>query len=48
MLGLLPDAKASNNVEKIADDFAKNIGNKIVILVGNSNQGKVLEASGIV
>ena len=47
MLALLPGAKDANSVEKIADDFANTMGKQIVILVGNPDQDKALQASDI-
>ncbi|MDA0910146.1 MAG: hypothetical protein O2809_01125 [Proteobacteria bacterium] len=47
MLALLPGAKDANSVEKIADDFANTMGKQIVILVGNPNQDKALQASDV-
>ncbi|WP_119328041.1 MMPL family transporter [Cysteiniphilum halobium] len=45
MLALLPGAKDSNSVEKIADNFANTMGKQVVILVGNPDQDKALKAS---
>ncbi|WP_440616707.1 MMPL family transporter [Cysteiniphilum sp. 6C5] len=47
MLALLPGAKDTNSIEKIADNFANTMGKQIVILVGNPDQDKALQASDV-
>ncbi|WP_100550978.1 MMPL family transporter [Caedibacter taeniospiralis] len=47
MLALLPGAKESDSIQKTADGFANQMGKQMVILVGNSDQQKALQASDI-
>ena len=47
MLALLPQASQTDNMQSIADQFANNMGRQMIILVGNPDQHKALQASDI-